>query len=601
MSDLTTEVHEAVARLRIAGTDLSWVEVKSAEGGFPKSVASTVSAFANTSGGLIILGIDEASGFSTVAIDAKRIADALTAACAEAVSPPVRAHVDIVDVEGGPVVAARIPASEIQQRPTFVKSQGLERGSYVRTHDGDRHLTTYEVHAMRAAHGQPKDDTQPVPGASLASLNSVMVSGLVERIRSTRAAVFGDLDDESILAMLGVLTPDRGSVTLAGLLALGSYPQEFLPQLNTTFVSFATTNGESLGDGTRFVDNVTLDGPIPLQIQQAMTAVQRNMKRRALVVGLGREDRWEYPVEAIREVLANALMHRDYSGATHGTQVRVELYPDRLVVSSPGGLHGPIDRQDLLSETVTSSRNATLAKLLEDVLVPGSSRTVCENRGTGLLAVAASLRTAGMEPPTIDVDLMSFSITFSNHTVMDDESIAWLGSLSTGASVNDRQRMALAFARKRGTVSNAEYRTLTGVDSATASRELSGLTPTGLLERVGGGRVSVWAFAGAVPTHAGNSKLTPLPGMETRSSKESPTRLLIAKHLSAGPLSSSELADLLGLTAEGVRKNLRTMERAGVVVATEQLRKSSKNKWMLVTAPGGTTTFGSAGNEDTHG
>lgn len=581
MSDLSTAVQEAIARLRVAGTDLSWVEVKSAEGGFPKTLASSVSAFANTAGGLIILGIDEALGFQAVPIDAKRIADAMIAACTDAVSPPVRATVDIVEVDGIPVVAARIPVAEAHQRPTFVKSQGMERGAYIRTHDGDRHLTTYEIHAMRAAHGQPKDDIQPVDGASLTALNAEMVSSLTDRMRSTRSAVFGSLDDESVLAMLGVVTPDGVGVTLAGLLALGTYPQQFVPQLNTTFVVFASNSGESMSDGTRFVDNVTVDGPIPVQIQGVLAAVQRNMKKRSLIVGLGREDRWEYPVEAIREVLANALMHRDYNGMAHGSQVRVELYPDRLVVVSPGGLHGPIDRQDLLAETVSSSRNATLAKLLEDVVVPGSTRTVCENRGTGLLAVAAALRIAGMEPPRLDVDLKSFSITFSNHTVMDDGSLAWLGSLEQGAGLNDRQRMALAFARKRGTVSNAEYRTLTGVDSGTASRELSGLATTGLIERFGGGRVSAWTFAGEAPTRRSVATPMPLPGMEQPQSGQWPTHRLIIGHLSSGAKSSSELADLLGITAEGVRKNLRRMERAGVVIPTAALRTSSKNRWAL--------------------
>ena len=79
------------------------------------------------------------------------------------------------------------------------------------------------------------------------------------------------------------------------------------------------------------------------------------MKRRGIVVGLGREDRWEYPEEAIREIVANALMHRDYHSLAHGSQVRVELYPDRLVVSSPGGIYGPVAREDLMAEPVSSS------------------------------------------------------------------------------------------------------------------------------------------------------------------------------------------------------------------------------------------------------
>lgn len=81
--------------------------------------------------------------------------------------------------------------------------------------------------------------------------------------------------------------------------------------------------------------------------------------------------------------------------------MRIELYPDRLEITSPGGLFGGVTESELMSEPVSSSRNAHLAKLLEDVEVPGTGRTVCENRGSGLVAVAASLRRAGMQPPEI--------------------------------------------------------------------------------------------------------------------------------------------------------------------------------------------------------
>jgi ATP-dependent DNA helicase RecG len=583
VSDLTVEVNEALARLRTAGTDLSWVEVKKADGGIPRDLASTVSAFANTAGGLILLGLDEKSGFAACTVDATRLADALGGVCADAVDPPVRAVIDIVDVDGTPIVAARIPELTIEQKPCVVKAQGMERGAYVRTHDGDRHLSTYEIHALRAAHGQPKADAALVPDASIDDLDSERVIALTRRLRQTRESVFGRFDDITILRMLGVLAPKSDQVTLAGLLALGRYPQQYFAQLNTTFVAFATATGEPLTDGTRFIDNVTADGPLPTQIQTVMAALQRNMKRRALIVGLGREDRWEYPLEAVREVLVNAHMHRDYDPLAHGAQVRVELYPDRLIVTSPGGLHGPVGPQDLLAETVTSSRNAALATLLEDVELP-DGRTVCENRGTGLLTVAAALREAGMEPPRIDVNLRSFTITFSNHSVMDAESIAWLSTLSDMESLNDRQRLVIAFARKRGTVTNAEYRTLTGTDPGTATRELGGLAAVGLLERASGGRSAMWRTSGAAAsTQAFRSVRATLPGLGAGTPRKlSATQQRIIDLLAAGPRPSSDLARELGITAEGVRKNLRRLEQQGDVSATAEHRRSSKNTWRLM-------------------
>jgi ATP-dependent DNA helicase RecG len=167
-------------------------------------------------------------------------------------------------------------------------------------------------------------------------------------------------------------------------------------------------------DGIRFLDNVPIDGPIPTMIAEAQAAIRRNTTRRAEVTGDGRLDLWEYPDEAVRETVVNALLHRDYHPSAHGAQVRIELYPDRLEVVNPGGLHGQLNRDHLFAKPVTSSRNSRLAKLLEDIEIPHTNRAVCENRGSGLLAVAASLQDAGLDMPVLDDRIGDCSVTISS-------------------------------------------------------------------------------------------------------------------------------------------------------------------------------------------
>ena len=300
----------------------------------------------------------------------------------------------------------------VGRKPCFVKSKGLEGGSFVRTHDGDRRLTSYEVHILVSGRGQPLDDMAPVKGAGRGDLDDRLVASLLQRVRARRGPVMAAHDDIDVLRMLGVMVGERNdpSVTLAGLMSLGRYPQQFLPQVNVTFVAFPTVTGRPLRDGTRFLDNEPIDGSIPAMVAGTQAAVRRNITRRALVGGEGRLDVWEYPDEAVREIVVNALMHRDYHPSSHGSQVRVELYPDRLLVTSPGGIHGGVDIDHFFVRPVSSSRNSRLAKLLEDVEIPSSGRTVCENRGSGLLAVAASLQDAGQDLPTFDDEINSCTV-----------------------------------------------------------------------------------------------------------------------------------------------------------------------------------------------
>lgn len=101
-------------------------------------------------------------------------------------------------------------------------------------------------------------------------------------------------------------------------------------------------------------------------LDAVLVAARRNMRTAAVIRRSGRKDRYDYLVEVIRELVVNALLHRDYSPGARGTQVQVELDPDRLVVKSPGGLHGSVVPSQLGVEEVPSTRNATLARLLAE-------------------------------------------------------------------------------------------------------------------------------------------------------------------------------------------------------------------------------------------
>jgi ATP-dependent DNA helicase RecG len=580
VSALQDRLDEALGRLRRAGTDLQDVEVKKAAGGLPQTAVESVSAFANSDGGMLILGLDEAAGFVAAEIDAAKLASDLASACVDQLEPPIRPDIDIATVDGKSVVVAVVEGLPPARKPCYVKNRGMDRGSYIRTHDGDRRLSTYEIHVLASSQGQPLDDTALVPHATVDDLDPELVRSLTRRLRATRGGVFAQASDDEILRLLGVaVDSEHGrSITLAGLLSLGRYPQQFFPQLDATFVAYPTPSGEPLADGTRFTDNQSIDGPIPMMVAEALAAVRRNMKRRSVIVGLGREDRWEYPEEAVREIVANALMHRDYHALAHGAQVRIALYPDRLEVTSPGGLYGPVVLEDLGAEPVSSSRNARLAKLLEDVEVSGTGRTVCENRGSGLLAAAAALRAAGIEPPDVVDNVREFKIIIRNHGLLDEQALEWLSSIDT-AGLSDRQRLGLAFLHRNRGLTNQQYRALTGCDALTATRDLTGMAGRGLIEKSRDRRWTVWHLVGEGPGSTQQRlALEPSSSVVSRRDRRAEIRGLLAE----GPRSARELGTALGLTSHAVLYWLRRLEDDHEVAPTSTNRRSPRNRWQLV-------------------
>ena len=243
-SPLQQRLDALIPLLRSAGTDMQHVEVKDASGGFPPKLLRSVSAFANSGDGLLVLGLAEPD-FVPTRIDARQVASTLASKCSDNLVPPIRPEIEICTVNDVSVVVAAVEELDGAAKPCLVGGEGSE--AYVRSHDGDRRITGYEHHALLAAKGQPNDDEQPVDGTDSGDLDPNAVSQFLRRVRETRGPVFRDADDIESLRLLGVLTdaPQGLQVTLAGLLALGRYPQQYFPRLSLTFVAFATTTGGS--------------------------------------------------------------------------------------------------------------------------------------------------------------------------------------------------------------------------------------------------------------------------------------------------------------------------------------------------------------------
>ncbi len=158
-----------LGQLRRLGTDHQWAEAKRARGGFPGDLWKSIGALANTGGGLVILGVDETSGFAVTGLaDPKTTAEQLKRVCEDA-EPPLRALISIIDHVDGAVVAAQIPAVPRSQQPCFFPKKGTpEQSSFYRMHDGDQHFTPVEVAHLLDAHSTPDHSRRLAPpGAEL--------------------------------------------------------------------------------------------------------------------------------------------------------------------------------------------------------------------------------------------------------------------------------------------------------------------------------------------------------------------------------------------------------------------------------------------------
>ncbi|UQU66012.1 putative DNA binding domain-containing protein [Couchioplanes caeruleus] len=561
------ELARLVALLRQARTDLMDVEVKAAAGGLPKSVRDTLSAFSNDRGGTLLLGLDENDDFRpAVGFDAARIRDALASACSDDLHPPVRAEIDIVPFGGSLVVVGEVGELDPRFKPCYVAARGEYNGSFTRGGDGDRRLTDFEIHLLHTNRGQPEDDRQPVANALPEDLESVEVRALVDRVRLRQPRAFANLSSEQVLRRLNVLAEDqegRLRPTLGGLLALGAYPQQFFPQLNVTFVVYPGLSAEDVPvNGPRFLDNRSFDGPIPVMVDEAVTAVLRNTSVRSFVEGAGRTDVYDYPAEAVREAVANALLHRDYSPYSRGAPVQITLYADRLVVANPGGLFGAVTTDDLGGEGVTSTRNSVLAKLLQDVRLPESGRMVCENRASGIPTMLRELRRIGSPPPEFHSRITRFKVVMPRHALLGDETMRWIAGLHQ-RGLTPTQHLALAEMRAGRPVTNGSMRNL-GLEAHRATAELSDLVNRGVAVRIGERRHARYVLAPADGSaERGFEALPPARSVEEE---------VLAAFTDQSELSRRELEQCTGLSWTKVLRALNTLEAQGRIAFTAPAR-----------------------------
>ncbi|TVM03205.1 MAG: hypothetical protein CV087_06450 [Candidatus Brocadia sp. WS118] len=480
------ELLQLIAEVKSHQSEMNNIEVKSAKEGTPKRLYEVFSAFANrTGGGVILFGLDENENFEIVGVgDVQRLQTEISNIVTSEMEPLLRPEFSIEDIDDKKVMAVEVYAVEAEARPCYYKPAGLQKGAYIRVGNTNRLMTDYEIFGYVSAKTQPTFDGELVKDATLEDLNREKLETYLELLKRTRPqAAYLKQSFEHILAQLHIIRKSEGIFrpTLAGLLMFGNYPQTFEPQLVITFLQYyGVAESEKTPRGERFLDNRKFEGTIPDMVAGAVNHVMATIRKGSLIEGLFRRDIPEYPEEAVREAVGNAVAHRDYSNFVRGGYIQIRLFADRLEIQSPGGLYGNVTEETL--EVEQSTRNRTLVRLMEDM-------HLIENRGSGINTMIEAMRSANLEPPRFQDKRSSFWVILRNLTLMDQAAISWLNRFAN-RPLNDRQRLALVYLRHIKSITNCDYQRLNQVDSVTANRELRGLVRTGLIKLHGARR---WA------------------------------------------------------------------------------------------------------------
>ncbi len=346
----------------------------------------SVVAFANGIGGKIIFGIAD-NPIKVVGIERDNVfatMDAIANAISDSCSPAIVPDISLQTVENKTVIVVEIAAGT--QRPYCVKSLGREEGTYIRVAGTSRPADDMMIRELLfEGSGRCYDKTVDLER----KVSSVEIDALCRALKET--AVNNTLDEAEKLSVKDVTTRQ--------LLSWGVLVErngELLPTHAFSILTGEANNVIQCGvfKGTTkavFVDRREFGGPIQDQIEQAYQFVLRNIHLGASFHGVYRQDEYELPTDAIRELIINAVVHRSY--LDHGN-IQVAVYDDRLEVTSPGKL--PIGQTlERMRVGYSKIRNEALAHAF-------AYMRLIEQWGSGIPRIIGKVEAAGLRTPTFE-------------------------------------------------------------------------------------------------------------------------------------------------------------------------------------------------------
>lgn len=346
-----------------------------------EQIIKTIIGFCNQKGGKLILGIDDDRlivGIPEEQID--KLLESLDHSIYEACHPPIIPLIS-TQVFGDKTVLI-IAVSSGMSKPYFRKSEGIEKGTYIRIGRSTVHATPSMIEELKWQSHRIDFEKLPVYNAPLNTLDKQLIQNFLDN-RKNQASAKATQD---ALLSYSLVVEEHSELfpTYAGILNFGKSPQFFLSEAMILVSHFRGIEGRDA------IASIDCEGTLFNQFQQAHHFVFSRLSKSFSITGIVRDEKWEIPEVAFREALINLLVHRNYHIQAPS---KISIYDDRLELFSPGNFSGPIE-QDQLLKGLTYLRNPAICKIFREM-------GLVEKMGTGFINIFKSYEAWGLEKPQI--------------------------------------------------------------------------------------------------------------------------------------------------------------------------------------------------------
>ncbi len=430
-----------------------------------KEITEEVCAFANASGGVVLIGVDDANTIKGITIDnAKR--SAIQNSINE-ISPVLKCDFNIVEVDGKDIAVIEVPSG--QNKP-YVLSGAI----YVRQGPNSQKLTTVEE--MRDFFQQADKIYFDDAICKEANIEDDIAKENINTFRF-EAGLVNATSDEQLFTNLKLVTND-GQLKNGTVLFFGSNPEKFFEKAVIRCVAF---NGI---DKRYIVDDKVMTGTLYQQYQKSMIWLKSKLNVRYDIEGEGanpRNEYWEIPIIAFKEAIINSLAHRDYYDK--GARTTIEVFDDRVEISNPGGLVSAVPRNEFGKRS--ASRNPLIFGLFERM-------RLVEQIGSGIARMRDVMKEEGLTPPEFNIDGM-FTVTLRRPFDFEKWVEKWVEKLT------DNRVKILREVHNNPKVTKKELEQVVSISASAIDNNIDVLKDLGLLTREGSDKGGNWKINYSLP------------------------------------------------------------------------------------------------------
>ena len=351
----------------------------------------TVVAFANGRGGRIVFGVDDKT-LNIVGMNPDTIfqtMDSITNAISDSCEPKIYPDVTLQSIDDKTIIVVEIHPGPM--RPYYIKNKGLVDGTYVRVAGTSRHAEGYMLKELILEGQNRYFDNEP---CEYLEINEDDIKDLCDKMK--KIAIENTWNDEekaairdvtkNILITWGILKEDNGKIIPTNAYALLTGKMQIQPTIQCAVFKGKTR--------AYFVDRREFSGPIQYQVQLAFQYVLEKINKGMQIKGIYRQDVYELPINSVRELIANAVAHRNY---LEPGNIQVAIFDDRLEVTSPGMLLNTVSIKKMI-EGYSRLRNPAIANAF-------AYMKIIEKWGTGIPRILRECKEYGLKKPElIDFD-----------------------------------------------------------------------------------------------------------------------------------------------------------------------------------------------------